>query len=168
MESLSSVTGYLSLHAGEYILAVGIIALLAALLALLSAFGVRTLSRPMGRLAKGLQGGEEVLPALVRTVEDHTGSIENIRASIASIEGNARTFFKHVGLVRYDAFEDIGGQQSYSLCLLDDDKNGFLVTYLTGKNFTRSYAVSIVGGQHSRKLGEEEQRAYEQATASAA
>ncbi|MBI4721351.1 MAG: DUF4446 family protein, partial [Chitinivibrionia bacterium] len=157
MESLNSISGYLTAHSGEYIIALGIIAILAVILALQTAFGLRSLCKPMGRLAKGLEGEEPVLPALVKTVEDHAKSIETIQAAIASIERSSRRFFKHIGLMRYDAFDDIGGQQSYSLCLLDDDKNGFLVTYLTGKNFTRSYAVSIAAGQHSRKLGEEEQ-----------
>ena len=75
----------------------------------------------------------------------------------------SRACVRYVGLVRFDAFGDIGGQQSYSVCLLDAEKNGVLLTYLTGRNSTRSYAVPIAGGGTSRELSDEEKRALREA-----
>lgn len=166
MESLYRLTEYLGAHSGEYILALGIIAILAAWLSLQAAFGLRAVSKPLQRLLRGSNRPEEVLPIIVRKIEENMESVEQLSQAVESLTVDGKRCFKHIGLVRYDAFEDIGGQQSYSLCLLDGSRTGFLITYLTGKNFTRSYAVSINGGDHSRKLGDEELKAYEQAVAS--
>jgi hypothetical protein len=166
MESLYHLTEYLTAHSGEYILALGIIAVLAVWLALQAAFGLRSVSRPLQRLLRSSNRPEEVLPILVKNIEENMESVKHLSNAVKAFSEEGKRFFKHVGLVRYDAFEDIGGQQSYSLCLLDSSKNGFLITYLTGKSFTRSYAVSIRAGEHSRKLGDEELKAYEEAIAS--
>lgn len=166
MDSLYNLTAYLTAHAGEYILALGIIAVLAAWLSLQAAFGLRSVSRPLQRLLRGSNRPEEVLPTLVRKIEENMDSVKELSKAVEFLNEEGKRFFKHVGLVRYDAFDDIAGQQSYSLCLLDSAKNGVLLTYLTGKDFTRSYAVSITAGEHSRKLGAEELKAYEQALTS--
>lgn len=166
METLYNLSDYLTAHSGEYILALGIVAILAAWLALQAAFGLRSVSRPLQRLLRSSNRPEEVLPTLVKKIEENMENVHQLSGAVESLAEEAKRSFKYVGLVRYDAFEDIAGQQSYSLCLLDSTKNGFLITYLTGKNFTRSYAVSINGGEHSRKLGDEELKAYEQAIAS--
>lgn len=166
MESLYRLTDYLTVHSGEYVLALGIIAVLAAWLALQAAFGLRSVSRPLQRLLKESNRPEEVLPTLVGKIDENMKSVRDLTRAVEQLSQEKRRFFKHVGLVRYDAFEDIGGQQSYSLCLLDSSKNGFVITYLTGKNSTRSYAVSIDNGDFSRKLSDEEMKAYDQALAS--
>ena len=75
----------------------------------------------------------------------------------------SRSSIKQSALVRYDAFDDIGGQQSFSLCLLDGHKNGYILTYLTGRNSTRSYAVRVEKGRASRQLSDEESQAFVEA-----
>ncbi len=71
--------------------------------------------------------------------------------------------YNSIGLIKYNAFEDIGGMQSYSLCLLTREKNGVILTNLVGRNSTRGYALEVSDGDPSRKLSEEEQRALEKA-----
>jgi hypothetical protein len=79
------------------------------------------------------------------------------------VQGRA---FSSIGLVKYNAFEDIGGMQSYSLCLLTREKNGVILTNLVGRNSTRGYALEVTEGNPSRKLSDEEQRALETALGS--
>ncbi|MFM8999785.1 MAG: DUF4446 family protein [Actinomycetota bacterium] len=70
---------------------------------------------------------------------------------------------RHVALVRYDAFEDVGGRLSFSCALLDDDANGVVVTSINGRQDTRVYAKPIVSGTSSFSLSVEEEDAIAQA-----
>lgn len=63
-----------------------------------------------------------------------------------------------VGVVRYSAFEDTGGDQSFSLALVDGGGNGIVLSALYGRDATRVYAKPIEGWRSPRSLtGEEEQ-----------
>lgn len=68
-----------------------------------------------------------------------------------------------VGLVRYSAFEDTGGDQSFSLALVDGAGNGVVVSALYGRDATRVYAKPIDGWRSPRSLTGEEQRALSRA-----
>jgi hypothetical protein len=68
-----------------------------------------------------------------------------------------------VGLVRYDAFEDVGGQQSFSLAMLDALQNGIILTSVYSRSDVRVYAKAVRQGQPSHPLSEEEQQALRNA-----
>jgi hypothetical protein len=72
---------------------------------------------------------------------------------------------QHVGMVRYDAFEDVGGRLSFSCALLDDRGDGVVITSINGRQDTRVYAKPISGGRSSHNLSEEEVAAIQQANA---
>jgi hypothetical protein len=52
-----------------------------------------------------------------------------------------------IQLVRYNPFEDVGGDQSFILCLLDNANSGVIITSLHSRNITRIYAKSIKNGE---------------------
>lgn len=64
-----------------------------------------------------------------------------------------------VGLVRFNAFSDIGGDQSFALALLDAKDKGIIISSLYGRNDARVYAKPVDGGKSSYPLSEEEQKA---------
>jgi hypothetical protein len=68
-----------------------------------------------------------------------------------------------VGLVRYSAFEDTGGDQSFSLALVDGEGNGAVVSALYGRDATRVYAKPIDEWRSPRSLTGEEQQALTRA-----
>jgi len=68
-----------------------------------------------------------------------------------------------VGLVHYDAFEDVGGQQSFSLAMLDALQNGIILTSVYSRSDVRVYAKAVRQGQPSHPLSEEEQQALRNA-----
>jgi hypothetical protein len=75
------------------------------------------------------------------------------------IEGGVR----RVALLRYDAFEDVGGRLSFSCALLDDQGNGVVLTSINGRQETRVYAKPITQGASSYNLSSEESEAIRQA-----
>jgi hypothetical protein len=68
-----------------------------------------------------------------------------------------------VGIVRYSAFEDTGGDQSFSLALVDGEGNGIVLSALYARDATRLYGKPIEGWRSPRSLTEEEQQALTRA-----
>jgi Protein of unknown function (DUF4446) len=76
------------------------------------------------------------------------------------------SFVQRVGLVRYDAFEDMGGHLSFSAALLDGNGNGLVITSINGRQDTRCYAKPVESWSSEHNLSEEEEAAIRQALAS--
>ncbi len=76
------------------------------------------------------------------------------------------TALRHVALVRYDAFADVGGRLSYSVALLDDTGSGLVLTTLSGKADVRTYVRTISAGTPDGTLTAEEQQAIDAAVGS--
>lgn len=66
---------------------------------------------------------------------------------------------RNLGVVRYDAFDDMGGKMSFSAALLDDHGNGLVLTSINARAESRAYAKPIKGGTSEHNLSGEEQRA---------
>src|SRR5688500_3973570 len=80
------------------------------------------------------------------------------------VEGSVRK----VALLRYDAFEDVGGRLSFSCALLDDHGNGVVITSINGRQETRVYAKPVTARASSYNLSTEEDEAIRLAMAPAA
>lgn len=108
-------------------------------------------------------------------VETVGSSLKHIRALERRIDGlvrageqqsaRARFSLQRVGLVRYDAFEEMGGQLSFSAALLDDHGNGIVISSINGRTETRTYAKPIVNLQSPHNLSDEERTAISEAVA---
>lgn len=146
-------------HAGPLVVALGVTSLLALILALAGLVRLRVVMRRFAWATGGDSAGNDSLDSLLRTVDANHRHVAELRAAIDRVIEDQRRHFSRIGLVRYDAFEGVAGQQSYSLCLLDDERNGVLLSTLVGREFSRGYAVEIRAGEPSRKLGDEESSA---------
>ena len=85
--------------------------------------------------------------------------VESIDHRTATLERKMQRSKRHVGLVRYDAFQDIGGLQSFAMAIYDDNGDGAVVSSIVGRADNKVYGKNIVGGKSDRNLGEEEQQA---------
>jgi hypothetical protein len=84
------------------------------------------------------------------------------------MEAAGRRMFQRVGLVRYNPFEETGGNQSFALALLDGAGDGVVVSSLHARAGTRVYAKAVSGGRSEAAMSEEEAEAVRQAMAGAA
>ena len=66
---------------------------------------------------------------------------------------------RHVGVVRYDAFGDMGGRLSFSAALFDDEGNGLVISSINGRSETRTYAKPLVDLRSDHTLSPEEEDA---------
>ena len=97
--------------------------------------------------------------------------VEALRAQVEDLaargdEVGDPTALRHVALVRYDAFADVGGRLSYSVALLDDTGSGLVLTTLSGKADVRTYVRTISAGTPDGSLTAEEQQAIDAAVGS--
>ena len=126
----------------------------------------RTDARLKG-LTRGAEGHslEAVLDAHLDKVFDVARQLEEVTARIAVLEGGQRRAFQRVGLVRYNPFEETGGNQSFALALLDAGGDGWVLSSLHARSGTRVYAKAIKAGRADAALSEEESAAIKQAMA---
>jgi hypothetical protein len=69
----------------------------------------------------------------------------------------------HTGVVAYDAFGDISGNQSRSIALLNDKGDGFVLSILVGRDETRFFTKQVSGGAGAEPLSPEEESAVARA-----
>jgi len=145
-----------------------ILILVAIALAAFAAFAVvfllrdvHRLKQPFGNMAKLYEekGGEYALEGLFKGVNENRTFLQAHAQELKAVGRRLDNTYASVGLVKYNAFEDIGGMQSYSLCLLTKERNGFILTNLVGRNSARGYALDIREGNPSRDLSDEEKEA---------
>ncbi len=150
-------------HIVEIALALGVLALLQLgfLLALSARLG--RVSRLVRSLLTGPEGAdlEELLRGYggrVQAVEAQHGQFE---ATLSSLSAQLKGCVQNVGLVRFDAFGDVSGGQSFSVALLDGLSNGVIVTALFGRSDSRCFGKSIRNGSAEQALSHEEEQALE-------
>jgi len=91
--------------------------------------------------------------------------MERLATRSAVQEAELRRAFQRIGIVRFNPFEDTGGNQSFALALLDAAGNGWVLSSLHARSGTRVYAKAIHEGRSDGALSDEEAAAIKQATA---
>jgi hypothetical protein len=100
------------------------------------------LQRAMDRLEEGLRDLESLI--------ERQGEVA---------ERGLRTSLRFQGMVRYDAYRDMGGSQSWSIALLDGNQSGAVVTSLHARDHARVYLKELTEGTPGQRLSPEEERA---------
>jgi hypothetical protein len=122
----------------------------------------RALMKGAGPTALNMSLGELVANQAERLEATRT-KIEGIQSTIHAMEGPVAHSIQCVGLVRFNPFQDTGGDQSFALALLDRKGDGVVVSSLHGRTSTRFYAKPVKGGVSHISLSEEEIQAIQQA-----
>jgi hypothetical protein len=112
-------------------------------------------------LTRGADGRslEAVLDAHLDKVFAVGREVDDLAARAAVLESDAQHAFRRVGLVRFNPFEDTGGNQSFALALLDANGDGFVISSLHARVGTRVYAKALSGGRSETQLSQEEEEA---------
>ena len=85
------------------------------------------------------------------------------RKDIREIMRRMEYCYQKIGLVKYDAFQQMGGKLSFCLCLLDNKNSGFLLNSVHSSDGCYSYTKEIKKGESELSLGEEEKKALDMA-----
>ncbi|HEX9008373.1 MAG TPA: DUF4446 family protein [Patescibacteria group bacterium] len=101
---------------------------------------------------------------LISVTEQNSDDIKGLSEKLLqNIEDN-KNHLQRIGFMRYNPFTDTGGDQSFSMCLLDEKGNGIMVSSLHSRENTRLYAKKIENGKpQAQVLSKEEQEVIKQA-----
>ena len=146
---------------------IGLLVLIVILLILVIVMLVKIskLNKRCNSFMKG-KAGKSLEQDIVRLYEDNqilkNGMNENKR-NIRSISKQLTKAFQKIGIVRYNAFQTMGGNLSYSLSLLDENNDGFILNTIHSTEGCYSYTKDIVNGNCDITLSPEEQKAIDMA-----
>jgi len=119
------------------------------------------LTRVYRRLTRGTSGGnlEEVLTEHMRTVGDVARRIGDLEVRVGQLAEAHRHCLQHVAVVRFDAFEDVGGEQSFAVAVTDATGTGVVISSVFSRTDVRVYAKALKDRRPSHSLSAEEQKA---------
>jgi hypothetical protein len=107
----------------------------------------------------------EFAVALQGRIDDLHGVVDEVATGLSRVDRRVDGAVTNTAVVRYDAYEGTGGQQSASVALLDATRTGAVVTAIQGRDYARIYVKDIDRGRSSVALSPEEQEAVERAMA---
>jgi len=133
---------------------------------LLLSLAFRRQNRAKLKVIKALQGEADIMEVMAKSLDD----IERLAAGQDRMEATGREHqamlseaIRHVGVVRYDAFPEVGGRLSFSTALLNEVGDGVIITSISGRSDSRVYAKPIVDRQSTYPLSGEEEQAMTEA-----
>jgi hypothetical protein len=85
--------------------------------------------------------------------------VQGLRGEVQALRVEVSDALRHLAVVRYDAFGDMGGHLSWSMALLDDGGNGVVLTSIHGRSEARTYAKNIASWSCDQPLSPEEDEA---------
>ncbi len=156
--------GFGSFDLGYLVIGVIALAVLLLILLILLIVQMNKVSKLRKRLDKFLLGKdamslEENINELYEDNRFLKNSTDKNRDDIRTLFKRMETVFQKMGLVRYDAFNQMGGQLSYSLVLLDENDNGFIINSVHSTEGCYSYSKEIRSGDNNITLSNEEAEA---------
>jgi hypothetical protein len=151
-------------------LGVAIAASAVAALALLVSLAVWRRLRDVRRGQQAILGGSsadvvEFAVSLQGRIEDLHRAVDEIAAGLTRVDRRIDGAVTNTSVVRYDAYDDAGGQQSASFAFLDAHRTGTVVPAIPGRDYARVYVKELERGRPSLALSPEEAEAVERAMA---
>lgn len=110
---------------------------------------------------QGKDGDVSFVDAAARTarqVEALRGEVTVVVAGLEDVRTDLADAIRHVAVVRYDAFGDMGGRLSFSAAMLDDSGDGLVFSSINGRSETRTYAKGVKAGHSEAQLSPEEEQ----------
>jgi hypothetical protein len=152
---------------GAIVVGLFITVLLLLIVMIVQARRLSRFRRRLDSLTRGVEGRsiEAVLDAHLDKVLAVERELDDLSARSVVLESDSRRAIQRVGIVRFNPFDDTGGNQSFALALTDQKGDGFIVSSLHARVGTRLYAKSVVAGRSDATLSAEEAEALRLALA---
>ncbi|MCR5272474.1 MAG: DUF4446 family protein [Lachnospiraceae bacterium] len=113
-----------------------------------------------GKNAKSL---EEMITERIGQIDSLEMKVKDHERDINDIFKNLKYTFQKVGLVKYDAFNEMGGKLSFSLCMLNETNDGYIINAMHSREGCYTYIKEIIDGNSVIQLSDEEKEALNMA-----
>ncbi len=143
-----------------------VIALIAVIIAVINTVKYSKLNRKYNFFMKG-RAAKSLEAEIIEIFEENRAIREDVNKAADDIKDIFRTLettYQKMGLVKYDAFDQMGGKLSFCLALLDESDNGFLLNSVHSTDSSYCYIKRIVNGKSRIELSGEEEKALQKAT----
>ena len=106
---------------------------------------------------------EEVMNSYMKMVKNVNEDNKIIKANILNVERQLNMCVQNIGMVIYNAFDDVGSELSFAIAMLDNEDNGFVINSIYGRTSSNVYAKTIENGTSKVTLSDEEIKAVNKA-----
>ena len=148
------------------LIALGIVIILVAICFILNAVNSSKINTLMqysdeGDIISALRDYYDKVEDLSNTINDSSDAV--LMSRLEECEQNSNISIKKIGVVNFDAFDDVTGSMSFALALLNNNNDGIILTSLYGHNSCNTYIREVTEGETPVKLLSEEKEALEKA-----
>ena len=149
----------------EIFLGLSILFLLLLAFYIIAQIRINKLKNRYETLTRGMNGVniEEILIQNGNEIDNFQNEIEKLNEQLNRLSTQLTFAIQKVGFIRYNAFDDMGSELSFSIALLDNFSNGFVLTSIYGRDQSISYAKPIKDGKSVYPLSVEEMQAIDRA-----
>lgn len=156
--------GLSGLDLGYLVIGMGAVIILLLIMIILLIVQVKKTGKLTKRLDKFTTGknGKNLEEEIASLFEDNhflKNQVDTNRKDIRTLYKNMESTFQKMALVKYDAFNQMGGQLSFCLAMLDENDNGFILNSVHSTEGCYSYTKEIKNGESLLDLGKEESEA---------
>lgn len=162
---VATVSVWAAARLGAVVLGGGLLLAVLFTAALWLALAQRRLRAHYHALAAGVDGAnlEQLLNQHLSLARETRRDLRLLRQEVTNLAACGQDAVQHVGLVRYDAFGDVGGRVSFAVALLDAHFDGVLLNCVASRESSSLYAKPVRGGQSEIALATEETEALRHA-----
>lgn len=145
----------------QVIAALGALAGVSFVLAVIALIQLRRTHKDLLLARGGSEEGSIVssVAQQIRHTQALQADVEKVQQQIAIAQRDVAAALRHVSVVRFDAFGDMGGRLSFTAALLDDNGDGLLLTSIHGHTESRMYLKSVVNRKADGRVSTEEEEA---------
>ena len=160
-----NMIGLGSVDAGYLFLGLLVINIVLLILIIIAFSQISKFTKKYKKFMQGKNAGS-LEADIMKLYEDNVfikNNVEKNKKEIAELFNKQKYNFQKMGLIKYDAFKEMGGKLSYSLALLNDNNDGFILNSVHSSEGCYSYAKVITKGECNMDLGIEEKKALDMA-----
>lgn len=155
----------ISFYLTEIIIGLAVFILILLTISIIQGVKIRKIKERYNSLVRGMNG-LDIEGLIIKT----NGELMDVKRDLSLIDQNINNLetrlsfaIQRIGFIRYNAFADIGSELSFSIALLDQYQNGFIITSIFGRESSVSYAKPMKNGKSNIPLSAEELIAIERA-----
>jgi hypothetical protein len=171
MEVINAIERELLAYPLDYaLITVGVIAGILLILMILTIVNLVKISKLKKKYNKFMEGSDA--KTLEENISGHLNEIDGLITSnaenkehINQLTNQIQFAFQKYGLVKYDAFQEMGGKLSFSLCILNEKMDGFIINAMHTREGCYTYIKEIIAGNSVILLSDEEKQALDMAKA---
>ncbi|MDY6053361.1 MAG: DUF4446 family protein [Anaerovibrio sp.] len=145
--------------------ALGVLMIIMYLLVINLYYNLNYMKKRYKKMMTGVDGAnlERMMIGCIDSIKAIDNENEKLWAETKEIKDLLQRAVTRMAIVRFRAFEDMGGDLSYAVAMLDSNNNGVIMSSIFAREDSRSYAKPIVNGQSTYALTKEEEEALQQA-----